>query len=242
MIFFAKRNNIIYKQKFDLMKTSINQIIRITKATLLVLFVVIYSFSSQAQNRSDLLQETFNGNTMPAGWSIVGSGQSNWSISASHNAGGEVNEIKLYWNPQFNGTSRLVTPPINLTGVSSVVVGFKHALDNYSGSHTLGIATSTDGVTWHSGWNQNFASSGAWSVYRTISTEDMGSDNVKFCIYYTGNSYNINNWYFDDICIFTQQEIDVEMGRILVNDFVLSDSLPISFNVLNRGSATVNSL
>lgn len=65
------------------------------------------------------------------------------------------NEMKLSWSPQFSGTTRLVTPAIDLTGLNSVVFSFKHALDNYTGSNTIGVATSSDGgTTWNVGWTK----------------------------------------------------------------------------------------
>ena len=112
------------------------------KKTLLFAFALLFATAMMAQNRAVLLQESFDGNSLPAGWSIS-SNNSNWSISPSTNAGGAANEMKLDWSPQFNGTTRLVTPPIDLTGISSVVFSFKHALDNYSGTNTIGIATLT---------------------------------------------------------------------------------------------------
>ena len=108
---------------------------------------------------------------MPSGWTIKDLGQSNWGVSATQNAGGSANEMALVWSPQFNGTSRLCTPAIDLTGVSSVVVSFKHALDNYSGSHKLAICTSSDGgTTWNEGWYQNYSSSNSWEVTQSITT------------------------------------------------------------------------
>ena len=121
------------------------------KKTLLFAFAMLFATAMMAQNRAVLLQESFDGSTMPAGWSINGQ-PSNWSVSATNNAGGEPNEMHLTWSPQFNGMTRLVSPAIDLTGISSVVFSFKHALDNYSGSNTIGDVawyTSNSGSTTH---------------------------------------------------------------------------------------------
>ena len=149
--------------------------------------------------------------------------------------------MKLDWNPQFNGTTRLATPAVDLTGVTSVVFSFKHALDNYSGSHTLGIATSSDGgSTWHDGWTQSYGSSSVWSVTQNITTADMGNSSVKFCIYYTGNSYNINDWYFDDIEIFSLENLDLSMNSIDVNPVLGAGTVDIKATVQNKGVETIN--
>ena len=124
------------------------------KKTLLFAFALLFATATMAQNRVVLLQESFDGSTLPTGWSIS-SNNSNWSVSATANAGGSANEMKLDWSPQFNGTTRLVSPAIDLTGISGVVFSFKHALDNYSGTNTIGVATSSDGgATWNQAWSQ----------------------------------------------------------------------------------------
>ena len=211
------------------------------KKTLLFIAAILMSVSVFAQTKTTFVSEHFDGSTMPAGWSIAGAGTSNWSISATQNAGGEANELHLAWSPQFNGTSRVVMPAVDLTGVTSVVVSFKHALNNYSGGHTLGIATSSDGgSTWNVGWQQSYSSSSAWSVSQTVTTADMGNSNVQFCLFYTGNSYNINDWYFDDIEIFSMENLDLALNSINMNATIGAGSTNIAFTVQNKGVETIN--
>ena len=211
------------------------------KKTLLFIVAILMSVSVFAQTRTSFISEHFDGSSMPSGWQVSGSGTSNWSISATQNAGGEANELLLAWSPQFNGTSRMMMPAVDLTGVSSVVVSFKHALDNYSGGHTLGIATSSDGgTTWNDAWSQSYSSSSSWSVSQNITTPDMGNSNVRFCIYYTGNSYNINNWYFDDIEIFSQENLDLALNSINVNPTIGAGSTDVKVSVSNKGINAIN--
>jgi hypothetical protein len=213
------------------------------KKTLLFCFAFLFAMATMAQPRAIILQESFDGSSMPAGWSTAGLGTSNWAISPTHNAGGNPNELMLYWSPQFNGTSRIVFPAVDLTGIESVRFLFKHALDNYQGGHTLGIATSSDGgTTWNTGWSQNYASDGVWSVSQVIATSDMGKENVQFSIYYTGNSYNINNWYFDDIDIFVLENLDLGYISTTVPNIVTCGYVDMGFNVFNYGVETVTSI
>lgn len=200
------------------------------------------SMTMFAQTRNVVLQQSFDGTTVE-GWTIAGLGTNNWHLVASSQAGGSPNELVLDWSPQFNGTTRFVSPTVDLTGIGSVVVSFKHALDNYSGSHTLGVATSSDGgTTWNVGWSKSYSSSTQYSVCQEITTPDMGQSAVQFCIYYTGNSYNINDWYFDDIEIFTMANLDLGMTAINVADFVGSGDIAIAAAAFNYGSATINSI
>ena len=226
LLLYLHPKNIIYSLNTYTMKKLVS-----------LLFVLLIATAAIAQNRAMLLEEHFNGTAMPQGWTIDGMGTSNWHLSATDNAGGEANEMWLYYNPQFNGTSRLVTPALDLTGVNNVVFTFKHYLDNYQGSHILGIATSSDdGQTWNTGWQQNYASDGNYLVLQTIETPDMGKDNVKFCIFYTGNSYNIDNWFFDDIQIFTLENKDLMLASISIPTIANKDEvIPVNFTVTNYG-------
>ena len=213
------------------------------KKTLLFVFALLFATAMMAQNRAVLLQESFDGATMPAGWSIAGLGQSNWNISGTNNAGGEANEMWLYYGPQFNGISRLVSPVTDMTGINSVIISFKHCLDNYTGSHTLGIATTSDGgTTWNEGWSQVYSSDGVYSVTQEISTPDMGSANFQFCIYYSGNSYNIDNWFFDDIVMFTLENLDLAITGTSLPAIMQTGDLTVNMGVVNYGVTTISTI
>jgi hypothetical protein len=212
------------------------------KKTLLFAFALLFTTAMMAQNRTVLLQETFDGASMPAGWSINGQ-PNNWSVSATNNAGGDPNEMHLSWSPQFNGMTRLVSPAVNLTGVNSVVFMFKHALDNYSGSNTIGVATTSDGgTTWNQGWSQGYSSSSSWSVSQEINTPDMGQANVQFCIFFNGSSYNINDWYFDDIKVFTLENLDLGLEAATLPEFTGSGDVSFGMTVFNYGTTPVTSV
>ena len=203
---------------------------------------LLLSVTMFAQNRATtLLNETFDGNELPSGWSIGGLGAESWYMSPTNNAGGAANELLLYYYPSFDGISRIVTAPIDLTGVESVIFTFKHCLDNYSGEHKLGIATSSDGINWNTGWEQNYATSGQFVVSEAIATPDMGNSNVLFCMFYEGDSYNINNWYFDDFEIFVQDNLDLQLVSIDIPSMTPAGETGLIFTVQNIGKTTIES-
>ena len=210
---------------------------------LLFFLALLFVSAGFAQNRATLLQESFDGSSMPAGWSIQGLGTTNWTISPTNKAGGTPNEMKLDWSPQFNGVSRLVTPEVDLTGISSVVVSFKHSLDNYTGTNTIGVATSSDnGATWNDGWTHGYSNSTSYEVSEIITTPDMGNANVKFCIYFTGNAYNINDWYFDDILIFSQENLDLAITGTTLPAAIGAGSIEFGVKVYNYGVEPITSV
>lgn len=202
--------------------------------------MLLISIMMSAQDRGLLLKETFDSMEIPEGWYIEEHAE-NWSISTSAKSGGLPNEICMNWAPEFNGTTRLVMPEFDFSDVTSVVVSFKHYHDNYIGENTIGIATSSDGgATWNSAWEDTYIEITSFVESHTITTSDMGKPNVLMCIYFTGNSYVINNWYFDDIEVFQQEELDLELVSIDVPSIVGKDySDGISFTVRNTGSTTV---
>ncbi len=212
------------------------------RKSLLFVFALLFATAMMAQNRTVLLQESFNGNSMPAGWSIAGQ-PNNWSVSATANAGGTPNEMHLTWSPQFNGMTRLVSPAIDMTGYNEVVFSFKHALDNYQGSNTIGVATSSDGgTTWNQAWSQGYNTSSSWTVNVSVNTPDMGQPNVQFCIFFNGSSYNINDWFFDDVKIFTLENLDVAVTGTSVPELVQVGDLTINMGVMSYGSTPVTSI
>ena len=212
------------------------------KKTLLLTLALILSAVSFAQEKTILLNETFNSTSLPSGWLVYGPGSNNWKISLTNRAGSECNELMFYFDPAVNGISRLVTKSMNLKTVESVAISFKHYLDNFSGSNKIGIATSSDnGITWNEAWSQSYSKTGNYIVNEVISTPDFGKANVKFCIYFEGDSYNIYSWHFDDLEIFTQKDIDIRMLSIDIPEIIEAGDTQVKFTVQNIGKETIKS-
>ena len=100
------------------------------KKTLLLTLAILLSVAIKAQDV--LINESFDSTEMPEGWTVMGEALTNWKISNTNMAGGSANEIKLGWNPQFDGISRLVANPIDLTDVTGLKVNLKHYFENYA--------------------------------------------------------------------------------------------------------------
>ena len=71
---------------------------------------------------------------------------------------------------------------------------------------------------------------------------DMGQDNVQFCIFFNGSSYNINDWFFDDIVAFTLENLDLGLEAATLNEFVGSGETTFGISVFNYGVTTVTSI
>lgn len=197
-----------------------------------------------AQDGAVIIDEHFDGASMPEDWTTFGEGTGNWCISNTSNAGGTENEVNLrHDTPTFNGTTRLAAPAMNLNGVNSIIVQFKFHFENYLGTHKLGVATSKDGgVTWHQAWQEGFSSNGVYTVDELLSTPDMNNGNVLVAIYYTGNSEFFYNLYFDDIRIIALKNNDASLNEINVLDKLPMRGNEISFTLTNSGHDVINSI
>lgn len=161
--------------------------------------------------------EDFSGTFPPAGWTIDAH-EVNWSANSSNNAGGIAPEARFSWTPQFVGESRLMCPPTDLTGVTDLKVEFKYNLDHYGGAYTIGAATRSGGGSWNVVWElvDPPASIPATTEVVTINNSDVGASDFQICWYFSGDSYNLNDWYIDDCRLFTPLAHDVMVQDILV--------------------------
>ena len=219
------------------------------KKHLFFVIALLLSVTIFAQERAFIVNESFNSSSMPSGWYFTGEGSENFEVRTSSNAGGDPNELYFKSIPIITNGIHLVMATANLTNVSELGLSFKHYLNNDQLSSTIGFATSSDnGATWNTGWSQTYSNStstGQYEINETFSTPDMGKNNVLICMFYEGNTYNFNKWYFDDICIFTQGGgeggADLQMSAINVNSIVPAGMVDISFTVNNTGEETVTS-
>ena len=215
------------------------------KKTLLLTIALLLNAAVFSQSRATLLNESFDKTSLPSGWKVMGDGSKNWSIAKSDNAGGKPNELDLYWDPIFEGTSRMVMTPLDLTNVPAIAISFKHYLDYYpyyEGTCTIGVATSSDnGATWNDGWRQEYDRTDRYVVDEIIKTDDMGKANVLVCLYFEGSTNDINSWQFDDILIFSQEANDAELTSVDVPSNLGNGYNDVTFTIRNLGSSTIES-
>jgi hypothetical protein len=157
------------------------------------------NFSLQAP--TFLLQESFTAPSIPAGWAYQNVGNTAaWTVSATTFAGGSANEMLRHWSA---GTlSRLVTPPINTTGISSVQLSFRHFYDAFSTGMTLKVQTSPDATTWtDEAWvvAAGTTNIGPETVITTLAHNlNISTTYVGFVVTGTTLAY-MDNWYIDNV-------------------------------------------
>ena len=184
---------------------------------------------------------------LPTGWTTEGG--TNWKQGLGNSAGGIAPEALFYWSPGTTATQRLISPPIDTYGETHINVEFRHYLDNYGGDLTIMLQTTSDGVNWNTtSFNLVNPVGNVGPEFQSIMVDnaDVGSENFQCAFVFDGNSYNLDNWYVDDVEVIvsppptlaiTPSPYDfgnVPVGGILSNIFTLSNT--------GIGTVTVNSV
>ena len=214
------------------------------KKTLLLTLALLLSIAVSAQNRGTLLRETFDSPEMPEGWKITGGNTQNWSLSETSFCGGDAYEMKMDYSPIFyNGFTRLTFPKLDLTGIDSITVSFKHYVDIYTTyPSTIGIATSSsNGMNWNVCYEKTFTIDGQHNISAVIANDDMNKKNVTICIFFKGDSANINAIYFDDIEVMTVEANNAKLASIDIPNNIGSGNTQVKFSVQNVGAENIKS-
>ncbi len=205
------------------------------KKRLLLSFLVLSGLLLQAQQ---VLNQQFEGTFPPTGWTIDAHA-ANWSADQSSYAGGNAPEAVMSWSPEFNDISRLISPEIDLTGESTVLLQFKHFIDHYGNSYQVGVATRSNGGAWTNAWTKTVNSSiDAVTVMVPISDANVNSSSFQFCLFFNGNSYNINSWSVDDIVLSIPYELDGAMTALDVPTYFVG-STDVMGTIANVGTSNI---
>ncbi|MGB4600930.1 MAG: fibronectin type III domain-containing protein, partial [Bacteroidales bacterium] len=160
------------------------------------------SFITECETMELPYFEDFTGvavDAIPVCWTRT---HNNWSVQSSSIAGGTSPEIRLYWSPSFTDLSMLQSPVFNTVGKTLLLLEFKHYLSHYGTPYTLGIKTSSDGITWNTVWEISpSANIAAETKEVIINNSDVGSPTFQFAFFFDGYIYNINNWNIDDVSL-----------------------------------------
>ncbi len=209
-----------------------------------ILTIAFTLISFQLVISQTVLNEDFGGTTWPpAGWSVINQ-TGNWSRSQTNTAGGSAPEARLSWTPQFNATTRFVSPAINLTGYSKVIVKFRHSVDHYTASYQIGMATRSGGALgiWNNIWTLPVSGAiGAEQKIFVVENSDVNQPDFQIGFFFTGNSYNLNYWYIDNVEVNLVPELDAAMSSLNVPD-MFAGTQSVTGSVFNLGSTIITSL
>jgi len=167
------------------------------------LFIGIWTVTV-AQTITPPYLEMFNAPAFPTGWTQTISGQLNsnrWSLEYTDIAGGTPYEAMATWAGwlESQGTSRLISPPVNTTGISELTVAFKHHWDDYSIGIFASVQYSHDLIYWQETDFLIMGGLGSVSGEESITISFLEADVTYIAWSLEGNHYNFNGWYVDDV-------------------------------------------
>ena len=140
-------------------------------------------------------------------WTIVGPlGLTNWTAAASSSAGGTAPELRMSWTPSFNGESKIRSVVIPFQNNITVYYSFNFYFDWYadpSGTVTVGI-TYDGGATSLTIYSivDPTGNVGPTVISGQFYTPSSGSQNAQIEITFSGNSFNNDNIYWDNLCLW----------------------------------------
>lgn len=169
------------------------------------ILMFIFVFSCAFLGAATLINETFNGTNLPAGWTFQGPQVGAWSISPTIVAGGSANEARLNNSPGGYGTYRLISPPIDTRKVHDMTLSFRHMFDHYDTQEFATIAVElahdTESFDWELWYVAPTGDIGPTQVTVPISFDLGMSETTYISLVFRGNNWYISSWYIDDIVL-----------------------------------------
>ena len=156
-------------------------------------------------------------------WNIIGPfGLTNWSISGSDFAGGNPTELRMIWTPFFNGESKIRSNSFPIVNNYFYQFSFNFYFDWYADpSGTVNVGITYDGgvtsTTLYSITNPT-GNVGPTIISGNFLSPSTGASNAQLEISFLGNSFNIDNIYWDNICISGPIPVELISFTADVND------------------------
>lgn len=204
--------------------------------------IISFIFLSWMSNAQTYLSEDFSSGQMPpSGWTIQ-TYPNQWSCAPTNKAGGTAPEGKFTYI-QGNNTTRFISPVVDLTGLTTVTLMFNHMYDWYGNpAPKLGVATRTGSGAWNSVWEVTPTSNiAAQTKVLSITNSDIGA-NFQFCFYLTGNFFNMDYWYVDNIDLMTPANLDAALSSINLPPYIeINQPTTLTGKVKNMGNTNITS-
>ena len=179
------------------------------KHRLLTLLTVIFTLPLLAQQGDIVLCEGFFNPWLEEGWDAKGDNWAVWYISNTTYAGGKAREVQMYPDFNFSGTTRLVTPIVELEKYDYINFQFNHCFEAAQGdlNAQIGIGISQNGEDWESVWEDTLYGSVVQSQYLlTFDMEEWPTKSPQFCLYFSGSGAYVNSWYLDNVIIYASKK------------------------------------
>lgn len=164
-----------------------------------------------------------------------------WSWFDANVSGGAQGELDAEWRDGIS-TVRLLLPPINTIAQSTINLSFRYFFNDYAPGMKVLIETSTNGNDWEpTGWEINSGNGNFGPEQITIPiTSNTNSSNTYIAFTLTGDLYQLDDWYVDDIQV-TQPGVTLYNASFTVYNNSTSEPLSGAEIALNGyGSLLTN--
>ena len=178
----------------------------------------------------------------PLGWTQTYSGgvtSDRWTVSASTNAGGTVNEMKCSWY-NATGVSRLITPPIDTNGIPMFTASFNQYYSDFGAGVTAKLQYSHDLNTWYDTDYAIISGSGSIGAYETVTISGLNAPVTYLAWVMDGNHYQFNFWYVDDVYLAVPYNLDAKAVSIDMYQVVEPLAFTPMATVGNNGTQTIS--
>lgn len=190
-----------------------------------------------------IMYEDFNYTVgqLPPGWTLDGAAAP-WSVSNSAMAGGDAPELYLGYS-FASGSSRLISPAINIANYQEMCLRYNQYLINYEADYgeIIGLDVTFDGgTTWQPLWEQPL---GLLNIpqdeFEYYFSAPSGATEMQYAFRYEGNSYAINIWAIDDITLESVVDNDLLCASVSGNTTPKAGEMSLYIvEVINGGKLT----
>ena len=224
------------------------------KGFAVIIVFILYSTTSLSQ--VILLDEDFQLGTLPTGWSqTTNATDGGWLL------GTNTSLQSVYWSIAPHGNfiatnddecdcdkseDYLITPPIDLTGISAAVMQFQNYFDGgsmFGGTETATVEYSLDGgVTWSVLQTIIGVNNGLWDAQTVSLNALIGNSNVLIGFHYYDDFNWLFGWAIDDVFVSEVSGLDLGLSSLAVpTTLSTGTATPITGLVTNTGLDTIQS-
>lgn len=169
-------------------------------------------------------------------WTPIGPlGFTNWQIYNSNNAGGTPPELMLYYDPIFNGLSRILSSNVISSSNYANNISFRFYFEMYmTSTPVLGLGVTYDGgATSTMLWEEHPV--GDINATEVSLSFTPAQNTYQLIFYFVGNSNLIDLWDIDDVQVDYIVPVELVSFSADVNDGVVELNWTTSTETNNRG-------
>jgi hypothetical protein len=207
---------------------------------LVVLMLYFVSINAQETPSNIHLSQDFSGSFQTDGWTIENY-STKWTAVNSYNAGGIAPELRFEYT-SGTSTTRFISPSLDISGVTDLSLSFKQLVDHFGSGYSIGVATRSDQGSWNTVWTTSPTNDiGPEIKDIIIANDDVGSSDFQFCFFLSGNAYQIDYWYIDDVSLFTPYDLDLSVNSINLDNYISSGIVTPEATLKNEGLNDITS-